>query len=175
MTMKVIVFLCFQFCRMELKPEQVFWTDFQRLKDPFWFSRLSSKSNTFGACKVVQLSWIAESMFFIKSHSQPKPRESVSWLIPATQAEDFKAGLDRTGHKSAMPPWTVAGVLILGSKVSAFVTITQKGHRLWNTQGWCLVWHQVVGLPTRKEKETAFVGLGWTEEISFAALYALWQ
>lgn len=81
------------------KTSTVIWIDFQWLKDPLWFSLLSSKSNTFWACKVVQPSWTAESMLSIKSHSQPKPRESISSAMLATQLGILRLIWIRVGTK----------------------------------------------------------------------------
>lgn len=93
------------------KTSTLIWIDFQKLKDPLWFSLVSSKSNTFWACKVVQLSWTADSMLFIKSHSQPKPSESISWAILATQLRVFRLISLRLGTKVQCLPWWAWGVI----------------------------------------------------------------
>lgn len=106
--MKAIIFLfIFPALQHGTKTSTVIWIDFQWLKDPLWFSLLSSNSNTFWACKTVQLSWTAESMLFIKSHSQPKPRQSISWAILATRLRILRLISIRLGTKVQCLAWWV--------------------------------------------------------------------
>lgn len=107
---KAIIFLfLFPALQHTTKTSTGIWIDFQRLKDPLWFSLLSSQSNTFWACKVAQLSCAAESMLFIKSHSQPKPRESISWSILALQLRISRLISVRLGTKVRCLPWWGGG------------------------------------------------------------------
>ena len=91
-------FLFSQLCNTGLKRPQhraqtstVIWIDLPWLKNPLWFSLLSSYSNPeFWARRGAQLSWTAESMLFIKSPFQTKPRESISRPILVTQLRILK-------------------------------------------------------------------------------------
>lgn len=76
----------------------------QWLEDPLWVSLLSSNRNAFWACKVAQLSWTAESMLFIKKPLTAKTKGINIVTHISYTAENFKAHLNKTGHKRATPP-----------------------------------------------------------------------
>lgn len=102
-------FFFFPALQHRTKTSTVIWIDIQWLKDPLLFSLLSSKSNTLWACKVVQLSWTAESMLFIKSHLQLKSRESISWAILATQLRTLRLISIRLGTNVQCLTWWAWG------------------------------------------------------------------
>ena len=119
----------------------VIWIDLQWLEDPLWFSLLSSNSNTFWACKVAQLSWTAESMLFLKKPLTAKTKGINIVTHISYAAEDFKAHLDKTGHKSATPPlMRLGGDSHLLGKWNKCCLSSSHG-RLWNMLGYAYIWN----------------------------------
>lgn len=157
-------FLFSQLCNMELKPNNNMNRLSMTKRSPLIFTTQQQKQHILS----MQSSSAELNSWVDVFHKKPltAKTQGINILTHISKAaEDFKAHLNKMGHKNAILPldcgWGSMDIYLGSEAKSSHRRDTWR----WGIQGWGLVWRDAVKLHTRKKEKITSVCLGWREEI----------